>query len=469
MNQPQVIVVGAGISGLACAMRLRELGVSVRVLEAAKHAGGLICSACENGFLFESGPQSFQLAAHLRTLIRAAECESQLVEANPGLPRYILRKGKLRPAPMSPPSLLTTPLLSPGSKLRVISEPFRRSQPRTDDESFANFVRRKFGTEILEYLAGPFVSGIFAGDPEKLSLRSAFPSLALWESEYGSVIRGAMKSRGSGERVRPTLASFRSGMSALLDAMARKLQMEIATGVTVNSIESAGPALWKVCSDGSQAEAVSGSAIVFATPAYATSKILKGVSEKIALALASIPYAPVVVVSHGYRREHVGHPLNGFGFLIPRTEKLHTLGVIWNSSLFAERCPEGSVLMTSFIGGASDPHILDRSDSEISSLVHSEIAGLLKISAPPVAERIWRHARALPQYNLGHAQKVAAIRENLTALHGIFIAGNYLEGPSIGSCVSQAFQTAESVRDYLAARARPNRLPTDYSEREGFL
>ncbi len=436
-------------------MRLRELGVSIRVLEAADHAGGLVCTARENGFLFESGPQSFQLTAHLRTLIRAAECESQLVEANPSLPRYILRRGKLRPAPMSPPSLLTSPLLSAGSKLRVISEPFRRSQPRTDDESFADFVRRKFGTEILEYLAGPFVSGIFAGDPEKLSLRSAFPSLALWESEYGSVIRGAMKSRGNGERVRPTMASFRSGMSTLLDAMARKLQPEIATGVTVNSIESGGSNLWRISwSEGFQTEALTASAIVFATPAYATSKILKGVSEKIALALASIPYAPVAVVNHGYHREHVGHALNGFGFLIPRTEKLRTLGVIWNSSLFANRCPSGTVLMTSFIGGASDPHILDRSDSDISSLVHSEIAGLLKISAPPIAERIWRHTRALPQYNLGHAQKVAAIRENLATLHGIFVAGNYLDGPSIGSCVSQAFQTAESVRDYLAASAK---------------
>lgn len=455
MTQPQAIIVGAGISGLACAMRLRELGVAVRVLEAGDRAGGLICTASENSFLFESAPQSFQLTTDLRALVRAAGCESQLIEANPGMPRYVLRRGKLRPAPMSLPSLLTSPLLSAGAKLRVASEPFRRSQPRTDDESFADFVRRKFGTEILEYLAGPFVSGIFAGDPEKLSLRSAFPSLALWESEYGSVIRGAMKSRGSGERVRPTMVSFQDGMSALLDAMARKLDPEIATSVTANSIESSGPNVWRIsCSGKSENEPLSADAIVFATPAYTAAKILNRVSENIALALASIPYAPVAVVSHGYRREHVRYPLNGFGFLIPRTEKLRTLGVIWNSSLFAGRCPRGTVLMTSFIGGASDPHILDLGDSEISSLAHSEIAGLLKISAPSIAERIWRHAHALPQYNLGHAQKVAAIRENLTALRGIFIAGNYLDGPSIGSCVSQAFQTAERVRDYLAAGAK---------------
>lgn len=454
MTQPQAIIVGAGISGLACAMRLRDLGIGIRVLETADRAGGLVCTSQENGFLFESAPQSFQLTTDLRALVRAAGCESQLIEASPSVPRYVLRRGKLRLAPMSPPSLLTSPLLSAGAKLRIASEPFRPSQPRTDDESFADFVRRKFGTEILEYLAGPFVSGIFAGDPEKLSLRSAFPSLALWESEYGSVIRGAMKSRGSGERVRPTLASFQGGMSTLLDAMARKLEPEVATSVMVDSIESGGPS-WRIsCRGNSENEALSADAVVFATPAYTAAKILNRVSDSIALVLGSIPYAPVAVVSHGYRREHVGHPLNGFGFLIPRTEKLRTLGVIWNSSLFAGRCPNGTVLMTSFIGGASDPHILDLGDSEISSLAHSEVAGLLKISAPPIAERIWRYARALPQYNLGHAQKVAAIRENLTALHGIFIAGNYLDGPSIGSCVSQAFRTAERVRDYLAASAK---------------
>lgn len=437
-------------------MRLRDLGVEIRVLEAGDHAGGLICTAPENGFLFESGPQSFQLTADLRALSESAGCESQLVEANPGLPRFVLRGGKLRPAPMSPPSVLTTPLLGLGAKLRIASEPFRRSQPRTDDESFADFVRRKFGTEILEYLAGPFVSGIFAGDPEKLSLRSAFPSLALWESEYGSVIRGAMKSHGSGERVRPTLASFRSGMNTLLNAMSRKLQPEIATGVTVNSVESSGQNRWTIsCFGNSESEALSAGAIVFSTPAYSVATILKRISDSAALPLASIPYAPVIVVSHGYRREHVGHALNGFGFLIPRTEKLRTLGVIWNSSLFADRCPDGTVLMTSFIGGASDPHILDLEDAEVSNLVHSEIAEVLKIRAAPIAEHIWRHTHALPQYNLGHTQKVAAIREGLTALRGVFIAGNYLDGPSIGSCVSQAFQTAERVREYLSvARAK---------------
>ncbi|MGC1105144.1 MAG: protoporphyrinogen oxidase [Candidatus Acidiferrales bacterium] len=451
MNSRQVIVVGAGISGLACALGLREFGVAVRMLDAAENPGGLISTVQREGFLFESGPQSFQLTSELRELIRAAGCESELLEADPRTPRYILRGGKLRPAPMSPPSLLTTSLLSAGSKMRVLSEPFRRSEPAAGDESLADFVRRKFGTEILDHLAGPFVSGVFAGDPEKLSLRSAFPSLAQWEEEYGSVIRGAMKSRGRGERVRPTLASFKNGMATLLKAMAQKLGHALAANVTVRSIQSVGPDGWTLhCSGSAQPDTLSASAIVFAVPAYAAAKLLASAAERLATTLSAIPYAPVAVVAQGYRREHVGHMLNGFGFLVPRTEKLRTLGTIWNSSLFPGRCPPGTVLMTSFLGGATDPQILGMDDIQIANQVHQDIAGVLRISAPPIAQHVWRHVHALPQYNLGHAQKVATVRDDLSTLQGLFIAGNYLDGPSIGSCVLQGFRTAQSVRDYLS-------------------
>jgi protoporphyrinogen/coproporphyrinogen III oxidase len=450
MNPRQVIVVGAGISGLACALRLSELGITVRVLDAAENPGGLISTVQHQGFLFESGPQSFQLTSELRELIHSAGCESELVEADPRTPRYILRGAKLHPAPMSPPSLLTTSLLGVSSKIRILSEPFRRSQPAAGDESFADFVRRKFGTEILEHLAGPFVSGVFAGDPEKLSLRSSFPSLALWEEEYGSVMRGVMKSRGQGERVRPTLASFRRGMSTLLQAVAQKLGGAITSGVAASSIQHR-PEGWMLrCSGPSNAETISASILVLAPPAHAAAKLVASFADRLAKTLAGIPYAPVAVVAQGYRREHVRHALNGFGFLVPRTEKLRTLGVIWNSSLFPGRCPEDSVLMTCFLGGATDPQILAMDDAQIANQVHQDIGGVLQISAPPVAQYVWRHTHALPQYNLGHAQKVAAIRDDLSTLRGLFITGNYLDGPSIGSCVLQGFRTAQNVRDYLS-------------------
>lgn len=449
MTPRQVIVIGAGISGLACAIRLSEMGVAVRVFEAGERAGGVISTVQRDGFLFESGPQSFQLTAEMHELIRAAGCESELIEADPHSPRYVLRGGRLHPAPMSPPAILTSSLLGLGSKMRVFSEPFRRSQPATGDESFADFVRRKFGTEILDHLAGPFVSGVFAGDPEKLSLRSAFPSLAVWEEEYGSIIRGAMKSRGQSGRTRPTLASFRPGMATLLNATAEKLGSAVTVSAAVDSIQSGGASNWAIhCRSAATGTKVGADAIVLAIPAYVAAQFLAPVSD--ASTLAGIPYAPIAVVSLGYRRERVGNALNGFGFLVPRTEKLRTLGTIWNSSLFPGRCPQGTVLMTSFLGGATDPQILAMDDEQIAKRAHEELVGVLRISAPPIAQYVWRHARALPQYNLGHAQKVAAIREDIGNLPGLFITGNYLDGPSVGSCVSQGFRAAQAVRDYLA-------------------
>ena len=455
MNPPrQVAIIGAGISGLACALRLKELGVAVRVLEAAENPGGVISTIRHDGFLFESGPQSFQLTPELRGLIRAAGLEAEILEAPMHTPRYILRNGKLLLAPMSPPALVTTSLLSVSSKMRVFSEPFRRSQPAAaPDESLADFVRRKFGTEILEYLAGPFVSGVFAGDPEKLSVRSAFPTMALWESEYGSVIRGAMKSRSGSDHVRPTLASLKEGMSSLLQALAAKLGDSLSTRTPASSVSPVDSSGWRIrVSGAAQQSEIQADAIVLAAPSYEAAKLIAPLARPaLSAALSGIPYAPVAVVAQAYSREHVGHTLEGFGFLIPRSSKLRTLGVIWNSSLFPGRCPEGTVLITSFLGGATDPALVALNESEIADHVQRDIGNLLQIIHPPVAQHIWRHARALPQYNLGHAQRVAVIRGELANLPGIFVAGNYLDGPSMGNCVTQAFNTAKSVHDYLSA------------------
>ncbi len=449
--QRQAVVVGAGISGLACALRLAEMGIGVRVLEAAEQPGGMISTVERDGFLFESGPQSFQMTPDLQELIRAANFESELIEADPKTPRYVLLDGKLRPAPMSPPTLFSTSLLSMGSKVRVLGEAFRHSKPPAYDESFADFVRRKFGTEILEHLAGPFVSGVFAGDPEQLSLRSTFPTMAVWEEEYGSIIRGAMKSRGNAPRTRPTLAGFKRGMASFIGALVRKLGSSVTNGVCIDSLEPAGNVGWSIHSTGMRtAETLQADAIVIATPAYEAARLVNKFAKVLSTTLSGIPYAPVAVVAEGYRREHVGHALNGFGFLVPRKEGLRTLGNVWNSSLFPNRAPAGMVLITSFIGGAMDPRILEMSEEQIANQVRVEIEKVLQISGPPAAQQVWIHAKALPQYNLGHAERVQAIQGELENHRGIFVTGNYLEGPSIGSCISQGFRTAKSALDHLS-------------------
>src|SRR5579863_9852608 len=243
-NPAKVAVIGAGISGLACAYRLQQLGLDVTVFESNSSAGGMIDSVEKDALLFEAGPQSFQGTPELLALIRELGLEGQLLKADPRAPRYVLLHGRLRKIPMSPQALLASTLLNPVSRWKIASEPFKKWRPPSEEESVAAFVRRKFGHEILEYLVAPFVSGVYAGDPEKLSLKAAFPTLDEWEREYGSVLRGAMKSRPEKEKRRgpPPLCSFKLGMRTLTRALADKLSDTVKLGTRAQSIKLVDPA-----------------------------------------------------------------------------------------------------------------------------------------------------------------------------------------------------------------------------------
>ena len=453
-SSKSVIVVGAGISGLACAYRLRQRGADVTLLEAGDIPGGLIGGERTDGFLFESGPQSFQLTETLSTLVRELKLESELQAADAKAPRYVLKRGRLEKIPMSPPAMLTSQFLSLGSRLRIASEAFRHTRPPSEEESVAAFVRRKFGHEILEYLVSPFVSGVYAGDPEKLSLKAAFPTLDEWEREYGSVIRGAKKSRSDETSAkpstsRPSLCSFSSGVSALPRALATSLGASFHAVTKVEGIAAAERGFALSASNNGSATAVSGSAVVLATPAYAAVEILRPFSPKLATILAAIAYAPVAVVAAGYRRQQVDDPLYGFGYLVPRTEKIRTLGTVYNSSLFPGRAPEHHVTLTSFVGGATDLEVAKLPESEIAEVAYRDNAKILQIAGPPVAQKVWKWNRALPQYNLGHGHIIESLRAIQRETPGLFLAGNYLEGPAIGKCVENGYKTADAAEAYL--------------------
>src|ERR1700723_1816360 len=458
MGEPkQVIVIGAGISGLACAYRLKQLGTPVILLEASARVGGLVGSVQKDGFLFESGPQSFQGTEPLLELIREVGMEGDLQRADPRAPRFIYLRGKLQKIPMTPQALMASSLLGLKSRAKIVSEPFKRTKPPTKEESVADFVRRKFGHEILEYLVAPFVSGVYAGDPEKLSLKAAFPTLDEWERRYGSILRGAMKSRPPTEKrtAAPPLCSFTHGVATLPRAMATQLGDALhyeARAVSVDfanqPVAAAAACEIRIVQNG-QERPLNVDAAVVATPAYAAAHLLETFSPHLAQILSGIAYAPVAVVACTYYRQQVGDPLEGFGFLVPRGEKVRTLGTVWNSSLFPGRAHEGSVTITSFIGGVTDPDIIQLHEENIAAIVTEENARILGITGPPVEVAVWKYPRALPQYNLGHGHIVETIRDAERALPGLFFAGNYLEGPAVGKCVKNGFQTAEAVRKYL--------------------
>jgi protoporphyrinogen/coproporphyrinogen III oxidase len=452
-HSAEVIVIGGGISGLACAFRLRQLGASITLLEASEHPGGLVGTVESNGFLFESGPQSFQGTETLLGLVRGLGLDNEMCTADPEAPRFVLRQGRLRKIPMAPQRILTNSLLGIGARWKIVTEAFGRTTPPTEDESVAQFVRRKFGHEILEYLVSPFVSGVYAADPEKLSLRAAFPSLEEWERQYGSVVRGAVQSRPAkaDRKGPPPLCSFRQGMGSLAKAMFATLGEDAMTEARVDALakaESGSEYQIHLTQHGRQ-ETVHARAVVLATPAYVASHIVAPLSTGLAQTLSGIAYAPVAVAAMGYYSHQSTVNLDGFGALIPRSEKYHTLGIVWNSSLFPNRAPQGQMTITSILGGATDPGVIEKSDEEIAAIVAHENSRILNVEGSPIASEMWKHPRALPQYNLGHAHVVRQIHDAEQGMPGLYFAGNYLEGPSIGKCVEQGFQVAETVRAHL--------------------
>jgi oxygen-dependent protoporphyrinogen oxidase len=454
----QVAVIGGGISGLACAYRLFQLGVPVTLLEAEEQPGGLIGTVEQDGFLFETGPQSFQGVDSLLDLVREIGLENHLCEADPRAPRYVLRRGKLEKIPMSPQAILGSSLLGVGSRWRVATEALKRAKPPSEEESVARFVRRKFGHEILEYLVAPFVSGVYAGDPERLSLRAAFPTLDEWERTYGSVLRGARKSRaakGAGHSARP-LCSFDRGMALLPRTVAAKLGTSARMGARakgIDRVDGSSNAGYRIhLTQEGRTETLDASAIVIATPAYAAAHLVEPFAAPLARMLSGIAYAGLAVIGTAYHAHQLGG-LDGFGVLIPRSERIRTLGIVWNSSLFPARCGEGRVTLTSFIGGATDTEILQKTDEEILAIAQDENARVLKITGQPIVSRLWRHPKALPQYNLGHGHVVEAVHEGEKAIPGLYFVGNYLEGPAIGTCAECGARTAEAAREYMRGAA----------------
>lgn len=453
-----VVVVGAGITGLTAAFRLKQQGLNVAVLDAAARPGGVIGSRREAGFLYETGPNSAlettpQIGELIDTLGLRPAWRYASVES--GKKRFVVRDAQLHALPMSPPAFFSTPLFSVGAKLALLREPFVGRAAADVEEPIAAFVRRRLGREFLDYAIDPFVAGIYAGDPERISVPAAFPKLHALEQRWGSLIKGqilgARERRQRGEAAKNTARSFSfdGGMQVLTDALAARAgRMQL--GARLQSLQRLGDGVFVLQAQGPDAAFEWRSrAVLLTVAAPAAATLLAPVVPAAAAALRSIEYAPVATVASGYRRAAIAHALDGFGALVPRREGRQALGVLFSSSMFEGRAEAGHALLTTFIGGLRNPELPSREPQAIGALAHEEHAALLGASEAPLFQQVTRWPQAIPQYTLGHLERVRQANEAEGALPGLFLGGSWKGGVSVGDCIGNGQQLAEQVRGFL--------------------
>ncbi len=454
------IIIGAGISGLSVAHYLNKAGRKVLLLEASDRVGGVIQSLDADGFLLERGPNSLRGTHELLELVDDLNLHTELVTADPKAPAYVYFRQALHPVPMSPPALLKTQLLSTKAKLRLLSEPFIGARRAMSEESLDSFVRRRLGDEIQERLVAPFVSGVYAGDPKQLSVQASFAKLAEFEAQSGSILKGAIKAARTARKnsdkpqrsLRPyRLCSFRHGLETLPQVMAKSLGKSVRTGATILKLAQISASKFQISFEQQrETETIEARSLLVATPASVAAQLLGDLAPELASLLTEIPYTKLCAVPLAYRTEQLARPLDGFGFLAPRDQGLRILGSIWNSSLFTNRAPEGWVMLNNFIGGETDQAAFDLSDDELLAIVHRDLQTVLGITGEPRRLPITRWQRAIPQYNLGHAARVAAIEAALSQQPGLWLVGNYLRGVAIGDCLKRGKELASEVIKWSA-------------------
>lgn len=455
MKKKPVVIIGGGISGLAVAWFLHGKGMSVRVLESRAQVGGTILTSFKQGFCIEHGPNStLQKPGHpedsLGRLIQSLGLEGRLRVANNAAERrYIVRDGQLKPLPASPSAFFLSSFFSWKGKGRLLVEPFIGRA--AEEESIADFVRRRLGTEFLDYVIEPFVSGVYAGDPESLSVRASVAKIYALERDHGSLIRGALRQsrtlKGAG-MPKGRMISFDQGMGVLPETLARLLPADcLRTHFKVTALDPLQDGQWKIYGEGPEGreEVEQASAVVLSVPAPEAANLIAPFAHVAAQSLQAIPYAPIASVALGYQSARVAHPLDGFGFLVPRREKMPLLGALFSSTLFQDRAEKEKVLLTAFIGGAMNPDILDLSDQALVRQVESDLSRCLQSGIPSDFVHLTRYSAAIPQYTLGHLERVSQVDAGLADFPGIYLRANWRDGISVADCVRNGERLAEKI------------------------
>lgn len=440
-----VAIIGGGISGLTVAYLLKRKGISPTVFEASDALGGNIQTIERGGYTIEQGPNSLLKAPRLIDLVRMLGIEDKVIAASPSAnKRYILAGGRLEA--MGPKSFVNG-YFSPRTVFALLREPFVRSKS-PENESVADFVTRRLNSEFLDKGIDPFVSGVYAGDPRNLSMRSAFPKLYEMERDWGSLIWGTIRRKVEKPDPNfPKTFSFRGGLRTLIGALGDSVGDGVRLSAPVESIDDAGEGRFDV--NGETFDAV-----VVSTPAFVASRLVAARDEGFAATLDGITYPQVAVVVLGYPEEKIAKKLDGFGFLIPSGERRPILGTLFHSAVFPERAPDGMQLLMTFVGGVRSGDSLDSmSDEELTRLVTAQLAEIIGAAGEPGFVHIKRWRRAIPQYRVGYEQVTAEIAGFENRNPGLWFCSNFYRGVSMSDCVKNAFETAGAIEKYLTAAA----------------
>jgi oxygen-dependent protoporphyrinogen oxidase len=472
----RIVVIGGGIAGLAAAHRLTELAgtnslsIDVTVLEASERLGGSIATERVGEFLVEAGPDSFitekpwalKLCERVGLTHRLVSTQSAYQKI------FIVHNGQLVALPegfflLAPTRLwpfIQTPLFSWPGKLRMAGELLLPRGELSDDESLGAFVRRRFGNEALERVAQPLVGGIYAADPDRLSLGATMPRFKEMERDRRSVIyamwsaqrqRARKAETGSGARW-SLFVTLAGGMQELVDTLARRLpDGSVRLNCAAKQLKlGANGKSWQVTPGDNHV--IDADAVVLATPAFRAGDLLRPIDSNAAGELKSISYASTATVSLAYRREDFPHAPNSFGFVVPAIERRKIMACTFSSLKYPNRAPEDKILLRAFVGGSLQPELFAASDGEMESSVRGELASLLGITATPIFSRIWRHADSMPQYHVGHDARVIRIEAALQQFPTLTLAGSAYHGVGISDCV----RTGEEAAEKVLARISPN-------------
>ncbi len=458
MANKKVIILGAGISGLATAYWLQKDGFDVHILEAKKEPGGAMETVSKDGFTIDFGPNSgLETTPLISKLAEEVGIKEKMIYANDeSNKRYILKDGELYALPTSPVAFFNTKLFSAKAKLRVMGEPFIGKSDNGYYQSIADFVERRLGREFLEYAIDPFVSGVFAGDPHKLSVKSAFPKLYRLEEVYGGLVKGMIKGakerkqRNEESKQSAKMFSFIDGMQSFPKAIAEKLNDRIEYNCKIRFISKSANGYEITYSTNDESKSITADILLSTIPVHKAKDYFSKFDQEFQKHADDIFYPPVLVIYLGYRKEQIKRNLDGFGFLIPSKMKKNFLGAIWSSTIFENRAPEDYASFTLFVGGARKPNLFDEPTENIINKAVQEFSEIMNIDGGPELQEHREWQKAIPQYNLGYIEHENYFERFEKENPGIFLSGNYRGGISVGDCVKNSELVFNKIKTFAS-------------------